>query len=121
MTGAELGIILAATLVVIVTLHRLLLRIDRKLRYREELDALTGSADEPIDLAQLLESMRRAKETTLVVHVLRGGRPLCGFTTKPPRDWPPNHKWTTAPHSVIEPNCETCANMLDVEATTREH
>lgn len=56
----------------------------------------------------------------IVVHVLRAGLPLCGFSTRPPREWPENHKWTTAPIGAIAVTCETCCNMLDVEETTRE-
>lgn len=61
-----------------------------------------------------------ATSVPLVVHVLRAGLPLCGFSTRPPREWPPGHKWTTAPAGAIRPTCETCSNMLDVEDTTHE-
>lgn len=27
------------------------------------------------------------------VHLLRGGKPLCGFSNDYPRDWPSNNKW----------------------------
>lgn len=43
------------------------------------------------------------------VHGLRNGLPLCGFTTDVPRDWPPEHKWSS---EVDEINCAGCLRSI---------
>lgn len=29
------------------------------------------------------------------IHVLHGGLPICGFSTRPPGEWPPGHQWAS--------------------------
>ena len=43
----------------------------------------------------------------LVVHLLEHGRPLCNFSDKVPRDWPPGHRWVAREH-LEEITCPRC-------------
>lgn len=49
-----------------------------------------------------------------VVHVLRSGYPLCGFSLALPERWPPGHRFT----SSLEPekaNCPDCKEVLEAQ------
>lgn len=43
-----------------------------------------------------------------VVHILRHGFPLCGFTSHVPKDWPKGHAWVR----LNEPG-STCAACIE--------
>ena len=40
------------------------------------------------------------------IHKLVGGLPLCGFSTKLPKDWPPGHTWSSKDTDVTCPGCK---------------
>lgn len=49
-----------------------------------------------------------------IVHILRAGRPLCGFLPGVlPGQWPAGHKWVR-----LGSMGATCARCLEVEAET---
>jgi hypothetical protein len=52
-----------------------------------------------------------ASQPPEVVHVLREGYPLCGFSSKAPVDWPAGHKWI-GPPDVKFATCGGCLARL---------
>lgn len=51
----------------------------------------------------------------MVLHILRGGRPLCPLG--PPRDWPAGHKWVSLydlETGAALGGAEVCAECLTV-------
>jgi hypothetical protein len=49
-----------------------------------------------------------------VVHILRGGYPLCGFNLARPEYWPPGQTWISCfdPEVRVRCNCEDCKEEL---------
>jgi len=44
-----------------------------------------------------------------IVHILKGGFPLCGFSLKLPEHWPDEHKWISyLDKEVHKATCEDC-------------
>ena len=54
-------------------------------------------------------------KTFPVIHVLRGGFPLCGFSLALPEKWPPGHKWVPFqdPEARRKTSCPDCKAELE--------
>jgi hypothetical protein len=46
-----------------------------------------------------------------ITHALSAGLPLCRFTTKVPRDWPPGNDWV-GPDDYARVTCPKCLKHL---------
>jgi hypothetical protein len=44
----------------------------------------------------------------VIVHILKSGLPLCGFTRDVPRDWPDGHKFVSIMEDRSPANCTEC-------------
>lgn len=50
----------------------------------------------------------------ITVHILKHGRPVCGFHPGLPKDWPPGHKWV-GEEDLKEATCRDCLLALTDE------
>ncbi|TSC91093.1 MAG: hypothetical protein CEN90_641 [Parcubacteria group bacterium Licking1014_17] len=52
---------------------------------------------------------RREKESSMVIHILDSGLPLCGFSRESPAFWPEGHKWVDVEDKgrATCPGCKT--------------
>ena len=50
----------------------------------------------------------------MVIHILRAGLTLCGFSREVPRDWPEGHKWVAESDEPLA-TCVSCKDTLSKE------
>jgi hypothetical protein len=53
----------------------------------------------------------RARLARTVVHIMRHGFPLCGFSTEAPEHWPEGHRWLRDDQARHKITCEDCLKM----------
>ena len=58
--------------------------------------------------SRLEPSIRTVRGVPEGIHVLHQGFPLCGFSTKLPREWPKGHSWVRANDPRLKPDCSGC-------------
>lgn len=67
---------------------------------------------------QILEAvMSSLNEHFPIVHVLRGGYPVCGFCLALPENWPAGHTWISflTPEANHKTTCDDCRESLKAE------
>ena len=67
---------------------------------------------------QILETVMSAvNEHFPVVHVLRGGYPVCGFCLALPERWPQGNTWISflEPQATQKTTCDDCREALKAE------
>jgi hypothetical protein len=88
-----------------------------KAEHRRLLAAADDAAgQEVLRAADRAANFRKPPYQKTTVHLLRHGLPLCGFSTKVPGEWPPNHVWVGAFAEMVglkEPQvpCEGCGRQ----------
>jgi hypothetical protein len=49
-----------------------------------------------------------------IIHILKGGFPLCGFSLHLPEKWPPDHKWISyLDPQVHKATCDDCKTEFE--------